>query len=156
MGLMMTLPNRHLPGQIFHGTRRTSQRQFLLKNGKDGKTKNDLGYLLALSCARHKQLPHAVTVMSNHHHICMTDTNGKRSDHFRDFHHLTTKVLNKTLGRRESLWSSNSPGNTVLLVTETVEKTMLYIWLNPVEAGLVSSVKKWKQCEAYRAIERGT
>jgi len=143
----MTLPNRHLPKQIVHLTRRTTQRQFLLKNEKDGKTENDLGYLFSLSCKRHNQTPHALMLMSNHHHVCLTDNNGKRSDFLRDFHHLTTKVLNKTLNRRESLWSSSSPGNTLLLDTEAVVKAMLYIWMNPVKAGLVSSVKKWRHLQ---------
>ncbi len=140
----MTMPNRHLPNQVTHLTRRTTQRQFLLKNSKDGKIKNDIGFLFALSCHRHNQAPHAVTVMSNHHHVCITDNNGKRSDFLRDFHHLTAKSINKSLNRRESLWASASPGNTLLLDTEVIVKTMLYIWLNPVEAGLVSKVEEWE------------
>lgn len=140
----MTLPNRHLSNQIVHLTRRATQRQFFLKSDKKGITQNDLGYLFALSALRHNQSPHALMLMFNHHHICMTDNTGKRSNFLRDFHHLTTKVLNQALGRRESLWSSSAPGNTLLLDTEEIVKTMLYIWLNPVKAGLVSSVKEWK------------
>lgn len=143
----MTLPNRHLPGQTAHLTRRTTQRQFLLKNKKGSRTKNDLGYVFALACKRHNQSPHALTMMDNHHHTCLTDNNGNRSDCIRDFHHLTTKVMNKKLKRRESLWSSSAPGNTVLLDTETVVKTLLYIWLNPVEAGLVSTVDQWQHLQ---------
>lgn len=140
----MTLPNRHLAGQIAHLTRRTTQRQFLLKNDKKNRAKNELGYLLGLTALRHDQTPHALVIMSNHTHICITDNNGRRSDFKRDFHHLTTKVINKRLERRESLWSSSAPGDTVLLDTQKVIDTMLYIWLNPVAAGLVSKVQHWK------------
>ena len=36
----MTRPNRHLPNQIVHLPRRTTQRQFLLKNDKAGITED--------------------------------------------------------------------------------------------------------------------
>ncbi len=56
-------------------------------------------------------------------------------------------MLNKALRRRESLWSSSAPGNTLLLDTDVVIDTMLYIWLNPVQAGLVTKVDDWNHLQ---------
>ncbi len=73
----------------------------------------------------------------------MSDNNGNRSDFLRDFHHLTTKVVNRALNRRESLWSSSASGNTLLLDTDTVINAMVYGWLNHFQAGLVAKVCDW-------------
>lgn len=55
----MTLPNRHLAGQIVHLTRRTTQRQYLLKNDRKNRAKEELGYLFGLMILRHDQRVHA-------------------------------------------------------------------------------------------------
>ena len=81
--------------------------------------------------------------MSNHTHICQTDTTGDRAKFKQTFYGLVAKVTNKELNRRENVWSAHAPGDTVLLDTEKVGDTMVYIWLNPVAAGLVERVEHW-------------
>ena len=139
----MTAPKQHLPGQVVHLTKRTTQRQFLLVNSRKGEMKNAAGYLYFLACKRHRQEPHAVMVMSNHTHLCQTDASGKRSRFLQEFHSFFAKVVNKFRKRRENLWAPGNGGNTWLLDTGKIADTMLYIWLNPVKAGLVERVDHW-------------
>ena len=124
-------------------TRRTTQRQYLLKNSRDGATKNDIGYLFALAATRTGQIVSGVLIMSNHYHAVMFDVAARRSKFMQCFHSLTGKVMNKRLQRRESLWSTHAPGDTLLLDTEAVVDALIYTWLNPVVAGLVDRVSEW-------------
>ena len=141
----MSSPKQHIAGQTVHITRRTTQRKFLLRNSEEGYVKNAAGFVFALAVLLHGQIPHALTLMSNHTHICLTDSTGKRSKFMQRFHALLAKIMNKKLGRRENFWSSNEPGNTWLLDTPKIVETLLYIWLNPVRAGLVERVAQWDQ-----------
>jgi len=139
----MTLPNRHLAGQVTHTTRRISQRQFLLKNDKDGEVKNAIGYSIGVSANRHKQVIHGALAMSNHIHICQSDLSGKRSKFTQDFHQLIAKCINHRHQRREALWASGRPGDQVQMGTDATIETLRYIWANPVKANLVERTEHW-------------
>ena len=139
----MTAPKQHLPNQIVNLVRRTNQRQFLLRNDATGQSKNAAGYIYILAALKHEQIPHAVMTMSNHIHMCQTDTTGHRSKFMQEFHGLYAKVLNRAHQRQDSLWSGSEPGNTWLLDTKALIDAMIYIWLNPVRAGLVERVMHW-------------
>ena len=139
----MTAPKQHLPNQIVHLVRRTNQRQFLLRNDATGLSKNAAGYIYVLAAKKHGQLPHAVMTMSNHIHMCQTDTTGYRSKFMQEFHGLYAKVLNRAHQRQDSVWSGSEPGNMLLLDTKAVIDQMVYVWLNPVRAGLVERVVHW-------------
>ena len=56
---MESRPKVGVAGQIVHDTRRTTQRQFLLKNDEKDLAKNEFGNLFGLTALRHNQTPHA-------------------------------------------------------------------------------------------------
>jgi putative transposase len=62
----VTAPRQVIAGKTYLVTRRTAQRQFLLKPCE--LTNNTFGYILAVAAARYRVLVHAVVVLSNHYH----------------------------------------------------------------------------------------
>jgi REP element-mobilizing transposase RayT len=100
-------------------------------------------YCLALACEKTGVLVHAACVMSNHHHLVLTDPHGLLPDFLREFHRLTAKAMNGLQGQWENLWASE-PCNVVRLATdEDVDDKITYVMANPVSAGLVRRPEEW-------------
>lgn len=137
----MTPPRRHIAGQVVLLTRRCFQRRFFLR--PDNFINNVISFETARASVRHSQAVHASMAMSNHIHQVSTDTTGKRSDFMRDAMREISRARNWHLKRRDSLWDGRPFGDTVLLKRETIERKLLYTWLNPVQAGLVRRAKDW-------------
>ncbi len=86
---------------------------------------------------------HAACVMSNHHHLVVTDVHGVLPVFLRELHRLTAKAMNASQGQWENLWAAE-PCNVVRLVTdEDVEEQIAYVVANPVAAGLVRRPEEW-------------
>ena len=134
-------PRRHLAGQVVLLTRRCFQRRFLLR--PDSIINRIILFEIARSSTRHGQCVHGVLAMSNHIHQVSTDTTGNRSQFMRDTMREISRARNHNLDRRGSLWDGSPFGDTVLLKRETIERKLIYTWLNPVEAGLVRRVENW-------------
>lgn len=139
----MTLPKIIEPGQVVDITRRTFNRQFLLANRMDGQTKNDMGFIMCFYAGMYEQQLHSVTIMSNHYHCVMTDSTGLRSDYLRDTHAMMTRLMNRKLGRRDTIWSSQETAEQILLDEVSIEAKILYSAANPVAAGLVEHAEQW-------------
>lgn len=137
----MTKLRRHIPGQIVHLNRRCFQRFFLIR--PDKWINHVIAYELARYSSEHGQVVHAFMAMSNHIHQISTDTTGERSAFMRDAMREISKARNHDLRREDSLWDNRPFGDTVLLGRETIEQQLLYVWLNPVAAGLVDRVEHW-------------
>lgn len=137
----MTPPRRHIAGQVVLLTRRCFQRRFFLR--PDSFINSVARFETARASVRHGQAVHASMVMSNHIHQISTDTTGRRSEFMRDAMREISRARNYYLKRRDSLWDGRPFGDTVLLNRETIERKLLYIWLNPVEAGLVRRAEDW-------------
>ena len=122
-------------------TRRCYQRTFRLR--PCAKTNAIFTYCLALALEKTGVLLHAACVMSNHHHLVVTDPRGVLPDFLRELHRLTAKAMNASQGQWENLWAAE-PCNVVRLVTdEDVEDKIAYAVTNPVTAGLVEQPEKW-------------
>src|SRR5262249_19185621 len=88
-------------------------------------------------------LVHAVCVMSNHHHLVVTDPYGVLPDFLRELHRLTAKAINASQGQWENLWAAE-PCNVVRLVTDDdVDDHIAYVIANPVAGGLVKHPDEW-------------
>jgi putative transposase len=100
-------------------------------------------YCLAFAAERTGVVLHACCVMSNHHHLVVTDTRGVLPDFLRELHRLTAKAMNASQGQWENLWAAE-PCNAVRLVTDQdVEDKIAYVVSNPVAAGLVEQPEHW-------------
>jgi putative transposase len=134
-------PRRILPGETYLLTRRCCQRTFRLRPSPE--TNRIFAYCLAFAAWRTGVLVHAACVMSNHHHLVVTDVHGLLPNFLRELHRLTAKALNASQGQWENLWAGE-PCNVVRLVTdEDIEDKIAYVVANPVVAGLVEKPEDW-------------
>lgn len=137
----MTLPRRILKGTTYLLTRRCFQRSFFLRPSK--KTNQIFMYCLAYAAKNTGVLIHAYCVMSNHHHIVLTDPDGYLPKFTGLLHKLTAKCINASLGRWEILWSSEQSSHVFLEEDSDVLDKMVYTICNPVSSFLVDHIKKW-------------
>jgi putative transposase len=137
----MSHPRRVVPGETYLVTRRCSQRTFRLRPCAE--TNGIFMYCLAFAAERTGVIVHAACVMSNHHHLVVTDVNGVLPNFLRELHRLTAKAMNASQGQWENLWAAE-PCNVVRLVTdEDVDDKIAYVVANPVAAGLVKQPDQW-------------
>lgn len=141
MAGVVTEPRYITPGSSYLITRRCCHRSFRLRPSP--LTHDVFGYCLGYALEKTGVILHAECVMSNHHHMVVTDPHGVLPDFLRELHRSTAKALNASQGRWESLWSSE-PCNVVRLVDEhdLIDK-IVYVATNPVSAGLVSRPEEW-------------
>jgi len=137
----VTFPREILPGQSYLVTRRTTQRQFLLRPSRV--TNQNVSYCLALAAERTGVILHAVCVMSNHWHGVVTDPEARLPEFTECFHKLLAKAQNASLGRWENLWSSDKTSLVLLTSEQDVLEKMAYTLANPTMAGLVKSPEEW-------------
>ena len=132
----MTQPRLVVPGDTLMITRRTLRRHHLFR--PDSAIRQLYLYTLALCARRFGILVHAVTLMSTHEHLIVTDPQGRYPDFLRRLHRLVslgTKVLRKWEG---PTWD-HEPSSVVRLLTEqAVIEKLAYVMANPVKAGLVA------------------
>jgi hypothetical protein len=137
----MTQPKQILPGQFVEICRRTTQRTFFWRPGAD--SRELFGYMFGKAVNDHDQTAHAAAVLSNHAHIGVTDNQGKRSGFMQQLFSNTARKRNLQLKRQENLWSSGAPGDMAVLDIPKLIERLLYIFLQPVAAGLVERVGDW-------------
>src|SRR4051812_41347670 len=134
-------PRRVVPDETYLITRRCYQRTFRLRPCAE--TNRIFTYCLAFAMQKTGVVLHAACVMSNHHHLIVTDPNGVLPDFLRELHRLTAKAMNAAQGEWENLWAAE-PCNVVRLVTDDdVEEKIAYVIANPVAAGLVKKPDEW-------------
>jgi putative transposase len=122
-------------------TRRCAQRLFRLRPCPQ--TNRIFMYCLAFAMQKTGVLLHAACVLSDHHHLVVTDPRGRLPDFLRELHRLTAKAMNALHGKWENFWSAE-PCNVVRLVTdEDVDDKIAYVVANPVAAGLVTHPGAW-------------
>jgi putative transposase len=137
----MSHPRRILPGETYLVTRRCYQRTFRLRPCAE--TNRIFMYCLAFAAERTGVVVHAACVMSNHHHLVVTDVHGVLPNFLRELHRLTAKAMNASQGQWENLWAAE-PCSVVRLVTdEDVDDKIAYVIANPVAAGLVKQPDQW-------------
>ncbi|MGE0712528.1 MAG: transposase [Planctomycetota bacterium] len=143
----MTLPRRFLEDQVKAITRRCADRKLLLLPLPE--VKQIVEYALAVALSRYPSVHLiAVVVLGNHEHLLLHDARApgecsEVSAFFQDFHSLTGRSLNHYWGRGGALWCQGSFDDVDVIGERTLEEQLLYLWLNPTEAGLVERPRDW-------------
>ncbi len=137
----MARPRRVLPGRTYLLTRRCLERRYFLKPSP--LVEHIVTYCLALAAERFGVLLHVAVVMSNHHHIVLTDVHGNLPRFCHLFHSLVARMLNAHYGRFENFWGPNSYSAVLLAEPEDIIDKMAYALANPVAAGLVERGTEW-------------
>jgi len=137
----MTAPRQVLPGSSYLITRRSAQRQLLLKPSP---VVNALfRFVLAVAAARYGILVHAYCVMSNHFHLVVTDARAQLPAFEQFLDSLVARALNAVYGRWEHFWAPGSYSAVRLETPEDIVEKVVYTLANPVTAGLVARGHDW-------------
>jgi REP element-mobilizing transposase RayT len=102
-----------------------------------------MSYCLAVALRKTGVVLHAVCVMSNHHHMVVTDPAGVLPDFLRELHRSMAKAINASQGQRENLWSAGPCSIVRLVGDHDVVDKIAYVAANPVAAGLVARPDEW-------------
>jgi REP element-mobilizing transposase RayT len=137
----MTAPRAVVPGRFVFITRRTTQRQFLLRPDKE--TNNAFTYMVGEAAQRFGMKVVLPQMMSNHHHTTLYDAKGTEVEFREHFHKMFARSQNALRGRWENLWSSEEPCTIEVLTREDLMDKLVYTATNPVKHGLVEKVHHW-------------
>jgi putative transposase len=151
----MTLPRQVLPHQTYLVTRRCIGRRFLLR--PDDALNNVFVYCLGLAARKYGVQLHALSVMSNHYHLVLTDVEGVLPDFMAWLNRQLAKCIKRLRGWDEVVWEPNVTYSAVELSgpNEVLDK-VAYTLLNPVSAGLVRSPERWPGVlSTLRTLRRG-
>lgn len=141
------------PGRFYMVTRRCLLRQFLMR--PDADTNNNYLYCLAEAAERFDITVVLTQAMSNHHHPLVYDRHGRINEFTERMHQLFARSQNALRGRWEYFWTSGGPSVVELVEEKDVLDKLLYVAMNPVEAGLVEKVHHWPGVPAYSALMTG-
>ena len=137
----MTQPRLVLPGDTVMVTRRTLRRHHLFR--PDPAIRQLYLYALGVCAKQYGILVHAVTLMSTHEHLVVTDSARRLPDFLRDLHRLVslgTKVIRRWEG---SIWDHEKTSVVRLLTEQAMFEKLAYVMANPVKAGLVAYARDW-------------
>jgi putative transposase len=149
----MTLPRQIIPGRAYLITRRTVQRQFLLR--PDEKTNQILLYCLAVALARYGMEVYVFNSMSNHYHLVVFDVCGRLPEFLWYLNLMTAKALNFRWRRRENLWSVEQANVVLLVDDEAVLASSVYTLVNPTVDDLVERIEDWPGISSWSAHTHG-
>ncbi len=122
-------------------TRRCAQGQFLLR--PSALVNQIFLYCLAYAAQFSGVQVVAFVCLSNHWHAIVTDVEGRLPDFMAQLNRLVGKCINASLGRFETLWSSDPYSAVKLESDEDVWDKLLYVLANPTAAGLVPTLSQW-------------
>jgi putative transposase len=149
----MSLPRQVMSEQFYLITRRTTQRELLMR--PDDETNNAFIYCLAVAAQR-CQVDVLLTVAeSNHHHTVIFDRYGNYPAFIEHFHKLFARCQNRLRGRWENFWASEEPSVVCLLDRDAVMSKLAYAATNPVKDRLVERVHHWPGVNSYINLRSG-
>ena len=137
----MTQPRLVVPGDTLMITRRTLRRHHLFR--PDSAIRQLYLYTLAICARQFGILVHAVTLMSTHEHLIVTDPQGRYPEFLGRLHRLVslgTKMLRKWEG---PTWDDDQSSVVRLLTEQAILEKLAYVMANPVKAGLVRHARDW-------------
>ena len=137
----MSQPRQVLPGTTYLVSRRCAQRQFLLRPSR--RVNHIFHFCLAVAAQRTGIQLHAYCALSNHYHLVLTDPAGKLPEFMHWFNEHVAKSINALLGRWEAVWAQGSYSAVRLADVEAVLNELVYVYTNPVDAGLVRRARDW-------------
>lgn len=137
----MTAPRQVMAGRTYLVTRRTAQRQFLLRPSSTATAV--FRYVLGLAAKRYGVEIHAACVLSNHYHLLVTDPGARLPAFQQLLDALVARALNALHGRWESFWAPSTYSAVALATPEDVVAKAAYVLANPVSGGLVRAGRQW-------------
>jgi REP element-mobilizing transposase RayT len=137
----MTAPRQILPGTTYLITRRCARREFLLRPSEA--SNGIFLYVLALAARRFGVRVHAYCVLSNHHHLVVTDPEARLPAFEQYLDSLVARAMNASLGRWEAFWAPSSYSAVALETPDDIVAKAAYVLANPVAAGLVRRGRDW-------------
>lgn len=137
----MSQPRQVLRGTTYLVSRRCAQRQFLLRPSK--KVNQVFRFCLAVAAERTGIQLHAYCAMSNHYHLVLTDPGARLPEFMHWLNEYVAKSINALLGRWEAVWAPGSYSSVHLADSQAVLKELVYVYTNPVDAGLVRRARDW-------------
>jgi putative transposase len=121
--------------------RRCSQRQLLLT--PTPVVEQVFTYCVGLAAQRFSMEVFSIVVMGNHYHLGVVDRRGKLPRFMALLNSLVARAMNMHLSRGEAFWSSGSYSAVALGDADTILDKIVYMIVNPVEAGLVAHAEDW-------------
>ena len=143
----MSYPRRVVPGACYLLTRRAYQRTNRMR--PHAVTNQISEYCAAWAAAKTGVVIHAVVVMSNHHHLVVSDPDGVLPEFLRELHRTMAKALNASQGQWENLWSAEAASAVRLPTMRDVLDKIAYCAANPVAAALVKTPEEWPGVNAW-------
>lgn len=143
----MTAPRQILPGRTYLVTRRTTQRQFLLR--PDEETNAIFAYCLAEAAEHHEIRLIAWLAMSNHYHAVVEDPTGTLPLFLERLHKMIAKAVNEHRGRSENMWSNAETSVVYLPTPADVFDKVVYVLMNPIKGDLVDRVSHWPGISSF-------
>ncbi len=122
------------PGAVWLITKKTNDDLFHLR--PDGAVNEVLLYTLLLKLKRYELHLHGYVFMSNHFHLVVTDVRGQLPAFMREFLSESGKALKVALGTTRRIWCADRYGATELLDRDAIERALVYLRVNPTNAGL--------------------
>ena len=148
----MSLPRQILPNTTYLISRRCMQRQFLLRPSP--RINRIVRFCLAVAVERFGIHLHAYCFLSNHYHLVLTDEFATLPQFMHWLNAYIAKCVNAELGRWESFWAPGSYSAVTLVGSEDVVRGLVYVYSNPVTAGLVRRSVDWPGASKHRAAIR--
>ena len=151
----MPAPRPVYPNSVVFDTRNCTQDMYLLT--PDAEMSNAVMYEAGYAAMKTGVALVALTQMPNHMHNVLDDPNANVPAFNEQFHKLVAKVGNVIRNRKQNFWAAHEPTNVVRLEElEDLIRKVVYVFTNPVTAGLVERVVDWPGANGYLALITGT
>jgi len=137
----MSLPRHFVKGATYLITRRSTQRQFLLRPSR--RVNEILSFCLAAAAERYAVRVHAFVFMSDHYHLVATDRGGRLLDFVHWLNTHISKCLNSHHRRSENLFDNRQAHVIPIATAGDVLEKIVYVLANPVAAALVPRGDRW-------------
>lgn len=137
----MSEPREILPGKTWLITRSIIFQYLLLR--PDAATTNLVYYVLAHVAEKYGILVHALCVMSDHHHMIVTDVRGNLPNFMMELHRLLAVSLKQLRRWKGPIWDGQRTSAVTLETPDAIIQETAYVLANPVNAGLVEDEPEW-------------
>ncbi|MEZ6186523.1 MAG: transposase [Planctomycetota bacterium] len=128
-------------GKTYHLTRRCDRR--LRRLTPDSKVTSIVKFALFHAAKECGIEVHAACFSTNHFHLVITDPNGRHPDFMQRMNSMIARALNAQHGVKGHFWGPGSYEKVELIGFDALLRTLVYVTLNPVKDGLVSSPKAY-------------
>lgn len=102
-------------------------------------------YCLAMAANKYNIRVHAAVMMGKHIHLLVTDMDGDLPKFMAWFIRQFARCIQQHRGWQWPVWEPGSYSNQHIVSEEALWDALLYIFCNPIKAGLVASVEEFRR-----------